>query len=81
LDSVIVAPGIPRNFGNRVRIGDPVTLERPDGSILETFVTGIDTPFPSSAIGNPLQLGSGVTKEAVPIGTKLWIEITSEISN
>lgn len=69
--SVTVVPGIPRECDWRVRVGDPITLERPDGSKLESTVTGIEMPRP--AFCNPLMIGNGLTKRDVPIGTKLWV--------
>jgi hypothetical protein len=79
--SVIVAPGIPRNFGYKVQPGDRITLERPDGSTLESFVAGIEMLSPPSPLAIPFQLGEGVTKDEVPIGTKLWIDVASYISD
>jgi len=72
--SVVVAPGIPRIGDWRVKVGDPLTLRRPDGTIETTVVGGIEMLSPPNPISIPLMLGPGLTKEAVPVGTQIWIE-------
>jgi translation elongation factor EF-Tu-like GTPase len=71
--SVVVVPGIPRTGDWRVKVGDPITLERPDGSKLESTVTGIEMLSPPNPDCIPLLVGRGLTKHDVPIGTKLWL--------
>ena len=70
---LIVAPGIPLDGDWRILIGDPITLERPDGSKLQSTVRGMESFRPSNTTCIPLLLETGVTKADVPIGTKLWV--------
>ncbi|RJF87152.1 hypothetical protein D3874_09045 [Oleomonas cavernae] len=74
--SVIVVPGIPRHSEHnwKIRGGDAVTLETPDGDILETIVGGIEFSSPPHPDFIPIMLGPGITKQMVPIGTKLWVD-------
>ncbi|HEV2597509.1 hypothetical protein [Sphingopyxis sp.] len=70
---LIVAPGIPLDGNWRIKIGDAITLERPDGSKVESIVRGMESFRPANATCIPLLLGSGLGKADVPIGTKLWV--------
>jgi len=73
--SVIVIPGIPRR-GQRqwkIAVGEPVTLETPDGTKLLTIISGIELASPPHPDFIPILLGPGITKQMVPVGTKLWV--------
>jgi translation elongation factor EF-Tu-like GTPase len=74
---LIVVPGIPSSGNWKIKIGDPLVLKRPDGIELTTIVSGIEMlahtrPGPHPM---PILLGAEVTKEDVPIGTELWVEV------
>ncbi len=73
-DSVVVAPGIPRAGGWSLKIGDLITLRRPDGSEVETLLGGIELLSPPNDNSIPFMLGPGLGKEAVPLGTEIWAE-------
>ena len=68
---VVVVPGIPRVGVWHVKIGDPVTVEHPDGTLIEAKVGGIEMLSPPNPDCIPLLLAD-LSKEAVPIGSKLW---------
>ena len=74
---LIVTPGIPVDGDWRLSIGDSITLERPDGSRLESTVRGIERFRPAHCACIPLLLGNELKKEDVPIGTKLWVQRTA----
>src|SRR5689334_19776276 len=70
---IVVVPGVLPEGKWKLRVGDPITLERPDGSKLETTIAGIEMGARSREPIKPLLLGRNVTKADVPIGTKLWV--------
>lgn len=72
----VICPGIPRSSESRVKIGDPLWLERPDGSQVATVVRGIEMGGPINSSGIPILLGSELTKQEVPVGTSLIVEFT-----
>lgn len=71
--SVVVVPGIPRSGDWKLKSGDPLVLRHPDGTETRTSVGGLEMVFPPSPISIALMLGPGLTKEAVPIGTQIWV--------
>lgn len=72
--SVVVVPGIPREGDWRVKTGDLLTLRRPDGTTEDTVVAGIEMASPPHPDFIPMLLGPGLTKDAVPVGTEIWID-------
>jgi hypothetical protein len=72
---LVVMPGVPCGGNWRVKIGDPIVLKRPDGSQVTTVIRGIEMGGRSrSRPMIPLVLGSELTKDAVPIGTEIWVD-------
>jgi hypothetical protein len=71
----VVAPGIPRSSDARIKIGDSVWLTRPDGSETNTAIRGIEMGGRDPDAGNPILLGSELTKDDVPLGTLLAVEL------
>jgi hypothetical protein len=71
---VVVVPGIPREGDWRVNLGDLLTLKRPDGTTEETVVAGIEIASRPHPDFIPMLLRPGLTKEAVPVGTEIWID-------
>jgi len=73
--SVVVVPGIPRHGEHewKISVGEPVTLEAPDGTISHTIIAGFEMVSPPHRDFIPILLGSGTTKQMAPIGTKLWV--------
>ena len=71
---VAMAPGIVLIEGEKVRIGDPLMLIRPDGTRLMSVIGGLEffNPNPRSEIGIFLK---DLTKEDVPIGTEVWLTL------
>jgi hypothetical protein len=72
--SVVVVPGIPREGDWQLKPGDPLTLLLPDGSKVETVIGGFEMASPPNPTSIALMLGPGLTKEAVPIGTEIWVD-------
>jgi len=79
--SIVVVPGIPRQ-GERqwkIRVGEAVVLEAPDGTTRHTVIGGIEMASPPHPDFIALMLGPGVTKQMVPIGTKIWVHETAAL--
>lgn len=78
-DSVVVAPGIPKHGECRwkIEVGEPIILEAPDGTIRHTIIGGIETLSPPHPEFIPIMLGPGITKQMVPVGTKLWVSASA----
>jgi hypothetical protein len=72
----VVCPGILRNSESRLKIGDKLWLERPDGSEVSTIVRGIEMGGPINSPGIPILLGAEITKHEVPVGTNMTVEFT-----
>jgi len=70
----VVIPGIPQEADRSVWIGDPVWLERPDGSEISTVICGIDLFGPDNDPWFPILL-NGLTRDQIPIGTLLTVDI------
>jgi translation elongation factor EF-Tu-like GTPase len=69
---LILVPGIVPVVNERILIGDPIVLRRPDGTSLKSVIGGIEMihrPMPSEDV---VILLRGLTKEDVPIGTEVW---------
>jgi hypothetical protein len=68
---LVLAPGLIPEGNERFRVGDPVTLRRPDGSSTETRIGGLELLDP-----NPQRyvviLLAGITKSDIPPGTEVW---------
>lgn len=80
-NAIVVTPGIPRQSGYewKVKVGDPVLLEAPDGTTHHTVIGSIEMPSPSHPDFVPIMLGPGITKQMVPIGTKIWISESTNL--
>jgi hypothetical protein len=64
---VILTPGIGKND---VRVGTPIRLLRPDGTILHSKICGIAL-FNES---HDILVGKEIRKEDVPVGTEVWVD-------
>lgn len=69
---LILAPGISSNHDN-VRVGDPLRLKRPDGSILESAIGSIEMLTPNPMRVFPIAVRN-LSKDDVPIGTEVWTQ-------
>jgi hypothetical protein len=72
--SVIVVPGYPRSANLKVKVGDPLRLKLPDGTVTATVVGGIELGTPQNEKFIPLMLGPGLSKSLVPVGTEIWLD-------
>lgn len=70
---LVVIPGIPLDGDWTLRIGDKVLLELPNGTSTTTIIRGIEMAG-GKRLFVPLLLGAELNKEAVPIGTKIWVD-------
>jgi hypothetical protein len=79
--SIIVVPGIPRRGERKwkVKVGEPVVLEAPDGTTHHSVIAGIEMLSPPHPDFIPVMLGPGVLKQMVPIGTKIWVNDTAAL--
>jgi hypothetical protein len=75
----VITPGIPENSKWRIKVGDALHLIRPDGSTLPSKVAGIEMISVSSPRRRPtpLLLPPEVRREEVPIGTKVFVVLSS----
>ena len=71
----IVAPGIPAKNSWCIGIGDRLILKRPDGTELKTHVQGIETGGAPEINCIPLLPGPHLSKDQVPIGTEIWVDV------
>lgn len=78
-NAIVVTPGILRHgeYVWKVKVGDPVFLEAPDGTTHQTVIGGIEMPSPPHPDFSPIMLGPGITKQMVPVGTKIWLSETA----
>jgi hypothetical protein len=74
-NSVIIVPGIPTRGEQKwkIKIGELLKLEAPDGIIRHTVVGGIEMGGRKDLGFIAILLGPGLTKQEVPVGTKVWI--------
>lgn len=80
--SLVVVPGVPTQGlrSGSVKVGEPVVLEAPDGTLRDTVIGGLERVPPHLGF-IPIMLGPGITKPMVPIGTKIWVEIVDRRPN
>jgi len=69
---LIPVPGIVPEHGERYRVGDPIELRRPDGSVLRTRIGGIEMINPTPQRSDTIILLRECTKDDVPVGTEVW---------
>ncbi len=72
---IIVSPGIPAKNNWCIGIGDVLTLKCPDGTELKTYLQGIEMDGAPQKNSLPLLLGPEMSKEQIPTGTEIWIEV------
>ena len=63
---LILTPGVGKH---PVRVGTPIRLVRPDGTILQTKICGI-----VFSERRDISIGKELCKEDVPVGTEVWTE-------
>jgi hypothetical protein len=70
---VALIPGIVPEEGEAFRVGDPLELRRPDGSVIKTRIGSLELldprPRPDEAT---VMLPISVTTPDVPVGTEVW---------
>ena len=68
---LILTPGIPE-MCSHLCPGSPILLKRPNGSVLETRIAGINVPRPRKpGASYPISLPVEIRKEDVPVGTEV----------
>ena len=72
----VVIPGIPRSINLPIKIGAAIRLIRPDGSEADSTICGIELGGHLDAPSIPILLGTGISKDQIPIGTQLWLDAT-----
>ena len=69
----IITPGIPVERKNlKIKVGEPIELRRPDGTVLRTRIDRLPNPATPPI---PIALSPEFRKTDVPAGTELWIEM------
>ncbi len=71
---LVPVPGIVLQGEERLRIGDPILLKRPDGSFLHWRIGGIEMicSSPPRPKGEMHILLQGLNKDDVPVATEVW---------
>jgi hypothetical protein len=80
----VVVPGLSESTPSHIRIRprDPISLRRPDGSIVETHIHALEfLDGPNRRVCVPILLPPGIAKADVPIGTEVWLPSDSNIRN
>ncbi len=68
---LILVPGIVPEGDERFRVGDRISLRKPDGSSTDAQIGGLEL-FASYALGKIPVILIAMKKEDVPIGTEVW---------
>jgi hypothetical protein len=66
----ILVPGIPLGEDDRWHIGDALVLRRPDGSVIETTIRGVDIHSRRPISDLPVLVPAA--EEEIPVGTEVW---------
>jgi len=71
---LVPVPGIVPQGEERFRVGDPITVKRPDGSHFEWTIGGLEilSGAPPRPKNDVVILLKDLNKEDVPIGSELW---------
>jgi hypothetical protein len=81
---VVISPGVPVGFGEKIGEGTPLLMKRPDGTITDARVAalgrtacgGLAPEEPNSGyFSSAILLTAGPRKEDLPPGTEVWIEL------
>jgi hypothetical protein len=67
----VIFPGIPIDSTYTVKVRDPIRLIRPDKSIIETCISGIEIFTGAVAGPFPIRMPPEIQKSDIPIGTKI----------
>jgi hypothetical protein len=68
---LVLVPGLAPQGDERFRVGDPITLRRPDGTFLRCQIDGLGVAFGSRRCEALIWL-KGLGKLDVPKGTEVW---------
>ena len=68
---LVLVPGIIPEEDERFRVGDRITLRRPDGSSIGTRIGGLELLDPNPRHDVVIMLKESA-KEDVPVGTEVW---------
>jgi translation elongation factor EF-Tu-like GTPase len=69
---LVPLPGIVPQGDEQFRVGDPISLKRPDGSEIEWTIGGLELLSPPPPQHYVVVLLKGLSKDDVPIGTEIW---------
>jgi hypothetical protein len=68
---VVACLGLTPGDGETFRIGDPLELRRPDGTVLQTRIAGIAVNVGPEG-GHDVLFPPEVSREDVTVGTQVW---------
>ncbi|MBX9625661.1 MAG: hypothetical protein K2X82_17805 [Gemmataceae bacterium] len=68
---LLVTPGV-GHLGDRLRVGMPLALVRPDGTRLDGPAYVASVLHAPNPIDNPFPGFTGLTEQDIPVGTAVW---------
>jgi hypothetical protein len=72
----VLVPGLDQSTSPKIRLRerDPISLHRPDGSVLDTRICALEfLDGPNRRWCVPILLPPNIKKADVPIGTEIWL--------
>ena len=79
----VIAPGVTESTPSHIRLRhrDRISLRRPDGSTIETYIYALEfLDGPNRRWCVPILLPPNLIKADVPIGTEIWLPFDSGAS-
>ena len=70
----IIVPGIPYSYPNPVGVGAKITIETPNGQIIETTIAGFEMINRGKKMEHaPFSIPKGIEKSQLPAGSKVYL--------
>lgn len=71
----VLVPGIPYASEHEVRVGSEIVIQRPDGSLLETSISGFEMINRGRAMEHaPFSVPRRVAKEDLPLKSRVFLK-------
>ena len=71
---LVLVPGLLPEGDERFRVGDSISLRKPDGSAIATRIGALEFLCPNPR-GEVVIMLKNLTKTDVPVGTEVWSEV------
>lgn len=79
---LMLVPGIVTQGEERFRVGDPIQIRRPDGSVLEWKIGALPMVHVQKPLDTVVVLMDGLNENDVPVGAQIWsVDHTSDSGN